>query len=242
MDRDTSVILQRLVQQWSEVSTALARMTNAATVDPEDGWAIFRALPSADHNVVKFEVLPVVFNIPERAYHVNSDLFVVVQGQLSVRRDRYVKDEVLATDNFSTRAAYFRLTADGPVHVYGAHYDFALDELGHPIFHSQMRSFAEMWTSVGQRYSIEGPAKDYVSGILQNVRLPSAQMDVFSLVLQICADHLLFANSGPDERAAFNALLEKSTFLKGAGFQAPRMTTEAAFSCYRSRHWYPSLP
>jgi hypothetical protein len=217
-------------------------MKNAATVDPEDGWAIFQSLPSADQNAVKFEISPVIFNVPERAYHVTSDLFVVVEGQLAVRRDRYVNDGLLATDSFSTRAAYFRLTVDGPVHVYGAHYDFALDELGHPIFHSQMRSFAELWASVEERYGIGGPVKDHVSGILQNVRLPSAQMDVFSLVLQICADHLLLADSSPDERTAFNELLEKSTFLKGAGFQAIRMTTEAASSCYRSRHWYPSLP
>jgi hypothetical protein len=241
MDRETSLMLQRLVAQWDEVNTALSRLNAAAEVRPSDGWSVFRPLPGPPTNIVEFDFGPAVFNVPERATHVSADLFVAVAGRLAFRRDLFNSEDILATDGFSTRAAYFRQKGNGADHIYGAHYDFALDELGHPVFHSQMRSFSEMWAAVNERYGTNGTADDHISGILQTVRVPTAQMDVFSFFLQLCADHLLFPNSGPDERAAFNLLLEKSSFIRGAGYQAARLATEAARHCYRARHWYPVL-
>lgn len=232
---------QRLVAQWDEVKTALERLSGAAEVRPSDGWTVFQSAASTADNVVEFNFGPAVFNVPERATHLNADLFVAVEGRLGFRRDLYNSEDILATNTFSTKAAYFRRKQDGAEHIYGAHYDFTLDELGHPVFHSQMRSFAEMWASVIREYEINGLAEDRVEGILRTVRLPTAQMDVFSFFLQLCADHLLFGNSGPDERAAFNLLLDKSAFIRGAGYQAARLATDAARSCYRARHWYPML-
>jgi hypothetical protein len=242
MDREANLILQRLVSQWDEVNTALARLRAAATVRPGGGWNVFRAPTGPPSNVIGFDFGSVVFNVPERATHVSADLFIVVDGHIAFRRDLFNSEDVLATDNFSTRAAYFRKKETQQAeHIYGAHYDFALDELGHPVFHSQMKSFAEMWTAVNEHYGIDGDAVDRVAGILQTVRVPTAQMDFFSFCLQLCADHLLFANSGSEERAAFNLLLDKSSFIQGAGYQAARLATEAARVCYRARHWYPVL-
>lgn len=241
MGTEASLILQRLVAQWDEVNTALGRLNAAAEVRPSDGWSVFRAVPGPPSNVVSFDFGPAVFNVPERATDVSADLFVAVEGRLAFRRDLFNAEDVLATDGFSTRAAYFRQKGADADHIYGAHYDFALDELGHPVFHSQMRSFAEMWAAVNEHYGTGGVASDRVRGILQTVRVPTAQMDVFSFFLQLCADHLLFPNSGPDERSAFNVLLEKSSFIRGAGYQAARLATDAARSCYRARHWYPVL-
>jgi len=241
MDTQTGVILQRLVAQWDEVNTALGRLNDAATVRPGNGWNVFQALPGPSNNIIGFNFGPAVFNVPERANHVNADLFIVVDGRIAFRRDLFEAEDILATDSFSTRAAYFRQRGNGADHIYGAHYDFALDELGHPVFHAQMRSFAEMWGAVQEQYDIAGDANDCVLGILQTVRLPTAQMDIFSFFLQLCADHLLFANSSTEERAAFNLLLDKSSFIRGAGYQAARLATEAARTCYRARHWYPVL-
>jgi hypothetical protein len=66
-------------------------------------------------------------------------------------------------------------------------------------------------------------------------------MDVFSFFIQLCADHLVYANSGGDEKAAFNSLLEKNEFWQGAAFQLPRLQSSEAYTCYRSRHWYPEI-
>jgi hypothetical protein len=241
MDRQTSRILQRLVGQWDEVNTALGRLSAAAEVRPSDGWSVFRAVPGPASEAVEFSFGPAVFNVPERATHASANLFVAVEGRLAFRRDMFNSDDILATDKFSTTAAYFRQKANGSDHIYGAHYDFALNQLGHPVFHSQMRSFAEMWAAVNEQYGIGGNADDRVKGILQTVRVPTAQMDVFSFFLQLCADHLLFPNSGRDEREAFNLLLKKSSFIQGAGYQATRLASEAARNCYRAQHWYPVL-
>lgn len=47
--------------------------------------------------------------------------------------------------------------------------------------------------------------------------------------------------SDRDQRAAFNTLLQKSGFLRGAGFRAPHLNSEEVRGCYRARHWYPAL-
>jgi hypothetical protein len=77
--------------------------------------------------------------------------------------------------------------------------------------------------------------------MLRNVRVPTAQMDVFSLFVELCADHLLYEQSGPEEREAFNSLLHRSAFCRGAALRLPQLATEEARACYRARHWYPAI-
>jgi hypothetical protein len=239
MDRETQTILQTLVQQWEVVLEVQQRMNQSTFVKPNDGWSVFRAIPNPPPNILNFELAPVVFNLPERAYHSGLDLYIVVEGHLSVFRDRYVNDGKLVTSGFSTEAGYFRERHGGLKHVYGAHYDFSRDELGHPVFHAQMKSFCGLSSSVQSNYGITGEVIDGISGIMKTVRLPTAQMDVFSFFVQLCADHLLWGQSGPEERAAFAKLLDKNAFLQGAGSQIERLGSMAAYSCYRASHWYP---
>lgn len=241
MRTETNQIQRLLVGQWDLLKTTLRQLSSAAQVQPDDGYRVFQAADSSSANVVRFKFGPAVFNVPERATSPRPQLFVVVEGSISFRRDCFISHKLLTTDNFFTRAAYFRDRESGPDHIYGAHYDFALDELGHPVFHSQMRGFPEMWASVNEHFGTEGEPDDHIRGILRNVRVPTAQMDVFAFFLQLCADHLLSRDSGPDERAAFNKLIEKSSFIRGAGYQSARLKAEAARECYRASHWYPLL-
>ncbi len=125
-------------------------------------------------------------------------------------------------------------------HVYGAHYDFAANELGHPVFHGQMRSYLDFAEVIKSQYGLEGvELKDMVNGILKTVRLPSAQMDVFSFLLQIVADHLLSGDSSDDDKMRFRELLERSKFIQGLGSQIARLQVAPANVCYRAVHWYP---
>jgi hypothetical protein len=62
-----------------------------------------------------------------------------------------------------------------------------------------MRSFSTFSTHVHEQYGIEGGVSDCLAGVLKTVRLPTAQMDMFSLFLQLCADHLLYSGSGKEE-------------------------------------------
>jgi hypothetical protein len=82
---------------------------------------------------------------------------------------------------------------------------------------------------------------DKVQGVLQTVRVPTAQMDILSLIVQICADRLLHSGSSDEETSAFHDLLKKNKFCQGAAFQVTRLGTEEARTCYRARHWYPWL-
>jgi hypothetical protein len=240
MDRDAPVMRQHLVRQWEEANGTLERLAQGASARPTDAWTIIKIAAAASVlDVVRFEMSPVVFNVPERANHSSSELFVVAEGWLELRREEFRQSQTLVTHAFVTQAGYFRWSGNSLDHVYGAHYDVAVDQLGHPTFHSQMRSFEELGRHIATHYSIDSPINNHIKGVLRNVRLPTAQMDFFSFVLQVFADHLLIDGSTQEERAAFNALLAKNELLKGAAKRSGRLTAEIARSCYRALHWYP---
>jgi len=243
MTRQASTAQQTLVKQWNDVIAAIAKLHSSAMVRPEDGWTIFKPV---DQLAGKFELTPVVFKLPEntRAQSMQSqvvlDLYVVVAGSITVRPDENSR-KALITQEFTTRVAYFRHRPHGLLHVYGTHCDFALNKVGHPIFHSQLRSFSEYAKCVRERYGVGGDDdKDLVKSLLQNVRVPTAQMDVFSVFLQLCADHLLGKSSGERQKQVFDDLVRENKFLRGAASQAPHMMSQTAASCYRANHWYPA--
>jgi hypothetical protein len=242
VDRESSGMLKRLVTEWDDFRLQLERLRSAAQVRPRDAQQVFQMAASPNEGVANFRLTPIVFNLPERADDLSMDLFVAVEGRLSFNRNEYKDRKILATHDFQTKVAYFRRTPTKLQHVFGAHFDFSLNELGHPVFHGQMRGYPELAEAVKQHYNVDREVMDCVCGLLRTVRIPTAQMDVFSFFIQLCADHLLHANSGGDEKAAFNSLLKKSEFWQGAAFQLPRLQTADACRCYRSSHWYPEIP
>jgi hypothetical protein len=243
VDREGNGILRRLVSNWDHLKAELERLHSTAEVRPADGYMLFRQVEAASPDLASFVLSPVVFNLPERADDTSTDLFVVVEGRISFERETFSKRGTLATHDFGTKVAYFRRSLRSLDHVFGGHYDFSRSELGHPVFHGQLRSYPGLAESVKAYYSIDQAViiNDCVKGLLRTVRVPTAQMDVFSLFVQLCADHLLYINSGPEEKAAFNSLLRGSAFCQGAAFQVPRLETEEACTCYRARHWYDAI-
>jgi hypothetical protein len=75
--------------------------------------------------------------------------------------------------------------------------------------------------------------------MLSTVRLPTAQLGVFSVLLQVFADHLLPDKSAKEVKAAFNSLLDRAATPQDAGHRTPRFKTEDVAVCMSSRHWYP---
>jgi hypothetical protein len=61
-----------------------------------NGYDVFQFLETGSATVATLELLPVVFNLPERADHLNTDLFVVVKGKLSFDRREYSERDVLS--------------------------------------------------------------------------------------------------------------------------------------------------
>jgi hypothetical protein len=167
------------------------------------------------------------------------DLVVVLEGSFAFSRESFKEQGLLRTAGFVSHVGYFRRKADRLVHVFGAHYDFSEREVGHPTFHVQMKSFLGLAAHVREQYTVPAADEDLVKGVLKTVRVPTAQMDPFSLVLQLCADHLVHKDSSEEEKAAFNSLVEKSAFWQGAAYRIARLTNPSAVQCYRAMHWYP---
>lgn len=236
--KSVGAIQRRLVKNWESTKSSLQKLKSFASVKPEDGWSIFNR-PNACRDQVEFDVEPIVFNLPERHYHTTANLYVVIRGRLCIAMDD--SDEgCLVTRSFASEVGYFLRRMDRIRHLYGAHYDFVLDDPRHPVFHAQLKSYCQLFEFVQDKFNIEGELEDFMRGVHSRVRVPCAQMDIFSIFLQICADHLMSSQVGPEERRAFNELVKNNEFLKGAGSQASRLASEAAVSCYRALHWYPT--
>ncbi len=209
-------------------------------VRPDDGYRIFTVLQN-DQRVppdqIAYAVEPVVFQVPERAAG-SLNMYIVVRGRIYLNRAALKGEKSLRTMSFGTEVGYFRLKQDQLNHVYGAHYDFSLNEVGHPIFHGQMRSFNDSCASVSQNYEgISGQSVDFMCNVLRTVRLPTAQMDFFGVVLQIAADHLMSKSASNDQKLAFDELCEISKAIQGAAHRWPEF--DRANGCMRARHWYP---
>jgi hypothetical protein len=225
-----------LIEQWNAVKQQLTR-AGALDTRPDDGYGIFSLVDYPKvQGQVQFNIAPVTFNVPERADS-SSDLYIVAEGRIYLDYEALEKESRLSTVGFATQVGYFRLTIDGKLcHVYGAHYDFSEDEIGHPVFHGQMKSFNEHGALVSETFTLDCESTDLIKGVLRNVRVPTAQMDFFSVILQICADHLISADSGEDQKDAFNQLREASRSLQGAGHLWPQLKDVSI--CMKSHHWY----
>jgi hypothetical protein len=238
MDRIDNQIQRSLISHWEEFDTYITRLNASASVEPKDGYSVFKYAGTEDGSAI-FDLQPVLVNVPERATDTSSDLFVVVKGRLSIDRAHFEAEGKIRTLNFATQVGYFRLKGGVLKHVFGAHYDFSESEVGHPVFHAQMRSFVQFSEVIKERYGLEEVVvDDGINGILKTVRLPSAQMDVFSFFLQLVADHLLSKDSSGDDRVRFLELLDKSKFIQGVGSVVSRLQVPPANFCYRAVHWY----
>lgn len=224
-----------LVDQWSNVVTQFGRL-NLPDTRPIDGHQIFSLIehPKVEGQIA-FTVNPVTFNVPERADG-SPDMYITVKGRIYLDEAAVKTQSKLTTVSFGTEVAYFRMRQGKLNHVYGAHYDFSLNEIGHPIFHAQMKSFADRGQLVSDTFTLGCAYEDHIANVLRTVRVPTAQMDFFALVLQICADHLMSKNSSVEQREAFEDLRKASYSIQGAGHLWTQLTQ--APPCMRTQHWY----
>jgi hypothetical protein len=236
MTRNELTARKLLIQQWNNIQPQLQRL-NMPAIRPADAEGLFKLIThSKVAGQIGFEITNVTFNVPERANGA-TDIYIVATGRIYLDETALNPPSTLKTVSFATEVGYFRKTRRGLEHVYGAHYDFALDEIGHPVFHAQLKSYNERGQEVSETFQLGCESTDCVGGVLRTVRLPTAQMDFFALIVQICADHLLSKDSGDEERRAFADLRKVSQDIQGAGYLAARLTNTAG--CMRAPHWYP---
>lgn len=188
-----------------------------------------------------FRVNPVVYRVHEKVGPGAPNLFVVVEGTLQI--SRALDQGRLMTTGFGTHVAYFRHkpTVSTLQHHFGMHYDFDSQSDNHPAFHAQFKPFANLESEVNAEFKLgaTGDEGATISNVMRNIRIPTAQMDVFSVVLQICADHAMGEKKelGPQQLAAFHKLLACCDVLVGAAHMLTRFNPIEP-SCYRGQHWY----
>lgn len=226
--RRAKTLMQRLNTNWNSIPGIVMRMHPSAEVEPPTGNEIFTVTPR-EH--IRVDVNPIRFYFPERAKRDAPNLHVVIAGWIEF--DGTV--DAPRTTEFGTRVAYFRAKPPGFEHVYGVHYDQSKDDLGHPAFHAQISPMMELTSEIPGGADKE--PDDMVEPILSNVRTPTPQMDVFSAVQQVCADHLLWEGSSNEVRSAFTELQKHCRFFTGSGHLMDRFAPTMA-DCGRSTHWY----
>ena len=233
---------RRLQKAWDAARSSARRIHQGFDVKPARSEQVFQTTPGTRPNSIDVTIKPVVFSVPERGDG-NKQIYIAMDGRISFSFDRgEASSPNPLTQDFGTRVGYFRVKGDELVHVYGAHYDVDEQSPGHPIFHHQMSNMADMRKVVTDAFGLRVPNfKDLVQPILRNVRTPTAQMDGFSVLAQICADHLVHRGSTEDELSSFRALLRHCNAYRGIGHRVPFLNSGDAPVCFRSLHWYGEM-
>lgn len=237
MNKDAPRVRQRVIEAWDNAIYRLTQMYQASQIKPSSGYEVFRIDSATSDDEVKLNFGPVVFHVPERPDRRGPNLFVVAKGWLTLDGPDF-KTTPLRTKTFGTEVAYFRLKAGHLEHVYGAHYDMDEKKPGHPVFHAQFGSQQAFSNDVRDLFNRNDNVVDHMAGILKTVRTPSAQMDIFAVLSQICADHLMTSESSSEVKQAFTVLRSNCDFLVGAAHRLGFLNGDHAASCYRASHWY----
>lgn len=206
MDRIGWHVFRTITDRWRKVVAGLESLGRVNAVHPPNPDSVFSLEEHSNTGPVRLRVAPVLLRLPERANDAASNLYVVLEGYLAFSRPTDVETP-LATCDFGTRIGYFRhRPAHGRLdHVYGAHYDLDTSGSAHPVCHAQLASYLHFGQQLVDQFHLP-QATDSVSNVLGTVRTPTAQMDVFSVLRQICAEHLIGDNPGPAVLQTFRSI------------------------------------
>jgi len=232
--------LRAINQTWLETLGRLSKMP-LTSVRPQQPSDIFKR--SVDPSgAIKFEVAPIVLRIPEKPNGNKPNLFVVVSGWISFEAALDDGGQ-LRTRSYNTKVAYFRAEHSNLWHVYGTHYDLDPLRIGHPVFHAQMSPALEMADSIKTHHPGDWAGFDKgVGNLLRHVRVPTAQMDVFAVLLQIASDHLVNSESSEDVKTQYYHLRTIVEAFLGAAEDQAGLQRSIQLKCHRSPHWYRSEP
>ena len=223
---------------WRTMRTCMQCMWPSSDVRPSDARNVFRFGTSESDGGIPCEIRPVIFFVPERASHSQRTLYIGVKGRLIF--DGPSGREKPRARWFSTSVGYFRNKKETLEHILGMHYDVDDTQIDHPVFHGQIGPQADFVGAINQHYHADLVARDGVRSFLRSVRIPSAEMDVFSVFLQICADHLIDRFSGGQQRSAFSRMRESCGIYLGSANRVAELIRGTGEGCFRATRWYGS--
>lgn len=220
-------VFRTITDKWRKVVSGLESLGRGSAVHPPNPDSVFSLEDHSNTGPVRLRVAPVLLKLPERANEAARNLYVVLEGYLAFIRPTDVETP-LATCDFGTRIGYFRHKPahERLDHVYGAHYDLDTSGSAHPICHAQFASYLHFGQQLVTQFHLP-QATDSVDTVLRTVRTPTAQMDVFSVLRQICADHLVGENPGPSVLQTFRAI------------STDCMVAQPISPGFESSRWYP---
>ena len=239
MNRDAWRVQREVETAWSRAMHHLRQISQSSIVRPQTPAQVFSLDANTVNDVVKLSVGPVVLHVNERPSRPGPNLFIVVTGWMSFEGPDF-KATPFRTRDFGTEVAYFRVKQDRLEHIFGAHYDMDDSDYRHPVFHVQLASRTESSSHVRDLFSQNRKVMDNMDRVFRTVRIPTAQMDVFSVLTQVCADHLIGQQPAPATTSAFEGIKDAASFFIGAGHKFEFLRTAPAPSCYRASHWYNS--
>ena len=237
MNQTSQRVVRKVHEKWTDAVHSMRRMSSKVFIQPEGPHEVFPTVRDELNGVVNIEVAPTVFYVPERANARKANLYIVVSGQLSFVVDLNDSHSIRTTD-FGTRVGYFRNKENCLEHIFGVHYDMDVSSKGHPVFHSQLGSLIEYGSSIEQRYGDNKEMVDCIEKVCKGIRIPTAQMDFFSVFVQICADHLLWRDSHEKVEQEFERTREICSFFTGSGHRISFLEGKSVIECFRSVHWY----
>ncbi|MCY4560059.1 MAG: hypothetical protein OXF79_27605 [Chloroflexi bacterium] len=237
MNRDAWRVLREVQTAWTQAIHHVKQICQSSDVRPQMPAQVFTLDTNAADDYVKLSVGPVVFHVNERPSRPGPNLFIVVTGWMSFEGPNF-KTLPFHTRDFGTEVAYFRVKQDRLEHIFAAHYDMDDSDYRHPVFHAQLASHMDSSEHVRSFFSQDREVTNNMNKVLRTVRIPTAQMDVFSVLIQVCADHLIGQQPAPSTTSAFEDLKTASSFFVGAGNRFEYLHTAPAPNCYRASHWY----
>ena len=224
---------------WLAVCARMRALDPRVTIKPKAAADIF-VIDDAVTNGIHFDIRPIVLTVPQKITN-KSDrcLYIVIKGRIVFESKQ--RNGQFETSSFATNIGYFRETQDKSEHVYGAHFDFTPGSVAHPVFHSQMATHLDLFQKVREHHQnvMElQPDADRMERVLRNVRLPTAQMDFFAVLLQVCSDHLINDTSKNAKQSEYEKLRKAALFFRGYGTGHPGLLKSTDTQCHRSPHWY----
>lgn len=230
---DVHYLSNKINKAWNDFTAKVKTMGSGCSARPTMASEIFLYKDGAP---IEVTVKPICFRLKDRPQSQTPNLYVVVDGLIFFKID---EDKSIRAVESQTRVGYF-LHRDGKlVHVFGVHHDFDNTHVAHPVFHSQIAPMMDLGENVKQQWKMTFDEEiNQVQNDLPNIRIPSAQMDAFSVFLQLCSDHLIYSKSGKPQISAYQQAIALCGFFEGAYTEVPRLQSAIARRCLRPNHWY----
>lgn len=221
---------------WVKLRGNLRKINQTVPYRPQEGIVV--PIESNDETAT-FKFGPLVLHLPEKpSTNSSSKVYVVIKGNLTLEQSG--SSDLLRTRHYQTQIGYFREQQGHLKHIFGAHYD--LDpNFAHPIFHAQISTQADFATDVSESFTnIKGlhHEGDRVKGLLGNVRVPTSQMDFFSVLLQVISDHLINEKSPTNAKESYLELCKNCRPFASFGLNHNGLSESRDAKCFRSSYWY----